>query len=169
MKRYGWIVPVILALVMLPIGVLAQHEHGAATPGAATGGGAGCCEMMKGHQGMQGMKHSKMMEKCMAMKDKTTTDFTAMDKQLDEKVAAMNAAKGEARSEAMAAVINEMASQRKEMRSKMSEMHHTKMCGMMGSMKHGEMEKGEHTGTEHGAHGGHAGHGGEVQKEGAKQ
>ena len=173
MKRYGWIVPVILALVMLPIGVLAQHEHGAATPGAATGGDTGGGEMMKGHQGMQGMqgmKHSKMMEKCMAMKDKTTTDFTAMDTKLDEKVAAMNAAKGEARSEAMAAVISEMVSQRKEMREKMTEMHHSKMCGMMGSMRHGEMEKGhEQTGTEHGAHGGHAGHGGEVKKEGAKQ
>jgi hypothetical protein len=165
MKRYGWILPLILVLVLLPMGVLAQHEHGAATPGAATGGSGG--EMMKGHQGMHGMKHSKMMEGCMAMKDKMKTDFTAMDTKLDEKVAAMNAAKGEARSEAMAAVINEMVSQRKEMRAKMSEMHHAKMCHMMGTMKHGEMGMGhEDTGTEHGAH---AGHGGEVKEEGAKQ
>jgi hypothetical protein len=40
----------------------------------------------------------------------------AMDTRLDEKLAAMNAAKGDQKVEAMASVINELVSQRKEMR-----------------------------------------------------
>ena len=40
----------------------------------------------------------------------------AMDTRLDEKFAAMNAAKGDQKVEAMASVINELVSQRKEVR-----------------------------------------------------
>ena len=170
MKRFGWVIPVILALVLFPVSVFAQHEHGAAASGTGSGGAEG----MKGQHemhGMKGMHHSKMMEECMAMKQQTKTDFTAMDQKLDEKVAAMNAAKGEARSEAMAGVISELVAQRKEMRDKMAQVHHAKMCDMMGSMGHGGMHKGQgQTEMEHGTAGGHAGHGGgEVKKEGTKQ
>jgi hypothetical protein len=53
-------------------------------------------------------------------------DMKAMDARLDEKLAAVNAAQGEAKVDAMAAVLNELVSQRKTMHEKM------KGCPMMG-------------------------------------
>jgi uncharacterized coiled-coil DUF342 family protein len=58
-----------------------------------------------------------------------------MDTRLDAKVAAMDAAKGEKKVDAMAAVIKEMVSQRKEMRD-----HMMKMREQMG--EHGKERKG---------------------------
>lgn len=49
-----------------------------------------------------------------------TVDMKAMDAQLDQKVTAMNAATGDARIDAIAAVINELVSQRKAVRDQMS-------------------------------------------------
>lgn len=45
-------------------------------------------------------------------------DLKAMDGRLDEKLAAMNAAQGEARMDAMAALLNELVTQRKTMHEK---------------------------------------------------
>jgi hypothetical protein len=55
----------------------------------------------------------------MAEPGQTIADLRAMDAQLEQKVAAMNAASGSGKVEAMAAVINEMASQRKALRERM--------------------------------------------------
>jgi hypothetical protein len=52
-------------------------------------------------------------------------DMSALDAKLDEKVAAMNAAQGDARIAAMAAVLNEMVEQRKTIHAKMRD------CPMM--------------------------------------
>jgi ABC-type xylose transport system permease subunit len=46
-------------------------------------------------------------------------DLSALDAKLDEKVAAMNAAQGEEKVAAMAAVLNEMVAQRKTIHAKM--------------------------------------------------
>lgn len=66
----------------------------------------------------------------MAMHNQMMADMKAMDASLDLKVAAMNAAKGRAKVDAMAAVINEMVSQHKQMMAKMMGMHQPMVTDM---------------------------------------
>lgn len=104
------------ALALTPSAAFAQQgppkadEH----PGGGRGG-----MMMGGNMGDMGAMHAKMM-----------ADMQAMDARLDQKVVAMNEAKGKTKVDAMAAVINEMAAQRKEMMAKMSSMHDRMMMHM---------------------------------------
>jgi hypothetical protein len=82
-----------------------------------------------------GMDHGKMM-----------AEMKAMDARLDAKIAAMNAAKGDQKIEAMAAVINELVSQRKAMMEKYEAMHQHgmmkhHMMGKEGMMKDHQMMK----------------------------
>lgn len=80
-----------------------------------------------------GSMSGKMADRCqqmMSMHNQMMADMKAMDASLDQKVSAMNAAKGNAKVDAMAAVINEMASQRKQMMSKMSGMRDQMMAHM---------------------------------------
>jgi len=80
-----------------------------------------------------GMMTGNMAEKCkqmMAMHNQMMADMKAMDAKLDQKVAAMNASRGNAKIDAMAAVINEMVSQRKEMMAKMTGMQDRMMSHM---------------------------------------
>jgi hypothetical protein len=88
-------------------GPAAKSEHHGAEHGATQhqAGKMGHCPQM------QGMHEQKM------------ADMKAMDARLDEKLAAMNAAKGDAKIDAMAAVITELASQRKAMQQKMASHH----------------------------------------------
>lgn len=58
-------------------------------------------------------------------------DRKAMDARLDERLAAVNAAQGEAKVEAMAALLNELVSQRKAMHEKMAGMPPMAGCPMM--------------------------------------
>lgn len=91
-----------------------------ATPPTASEemGAPGCMAMCKA-----------MMEK----RKKAEADLTAMDKKIVDLVAVMNAAKGDKRIEAMAAVVNELASQRKAMRETMAGlMTMGSGCGMGG-------------------------------------
>ena len=167
MKR-TLVILAVIALIVLPLWVFAQQGKTPAapdSPGATTqseqpqgaGGGMGHHHMEgEGHQGMKGkghhqMKgedHQMMMEKCKSMgakHDKMQEEFKAMDAALDEKVAAMNAAKGDQKTAAMASVISEMATQRKQMHEKMADLHRDRMmCMQMGG---------------DGGTGGHAGHG----------
>ena len=66
----------------------------------------------------------------MAMHTQMIADMNTMDSSLDQKVAAMNAAKGNSKVDAMAAVINEMATQRTQMMAKMSGMRDQMMAHM---------------------------------------
>ena len=118
MKKW-WTVIIALVFASLPVLVLAQqaattapppHEHPAGTEGKM--------DTMEKSTDWQA-KHEKMI-----------ADMKAMDTRLDEKLAAMNASKGDQKVEAMAAVINELVSQRKEMRENFGPMHH----GMRGPM-----------------------------------
>ena len=80
-----------------------------------------------------GMMTGKMADQCkqmMAMHNRMMADRKAMDEALDRKVAAMNSATGSAKVDAMAAVINEMVAQRKQMMSKMSGMQEQMMAHM---------------------------------------
>ena len=79
------------------------HDHAAATPAAAKG-----CAMMAQH-------------------NETTATMTASDQRLTELVARMNAARGEAKVDAIAAVVSEIAAQHTHMKKMQS--------GMMERMK----------------------------------
>ena len=68
----------------------------------------------------------------MAMHNQMMAEMKAMDANLDRKLAAMNAAKGRDRVDAMAVVINEMVSQHKQMMAKMMGMHEPMMKDMKG-------------------------------------
>lgn len=78
---------------------------------------------MKPGTGESGMMSGSMGEQCKqmaAMHSNMMAETKAMNASLDQKVAAMNAAEGAAKVDAMAAVINEMATQRTQMMAKMS-------------------------------------------------
>jgi membrane protein involved in colicin uptake len=116
----------VMAFTLAPIFALAQqatpppsaHQHETAAEGKTD------TDMMKQKKDKQA-KHEKMM-----------AEMKAMDARLDEKLAAMNAAKGDKKVEAMAAVINELVAQRKEMREHFGGMHRGMGGPMMG---HGGM------------------------------
>jgi hypothetical protein len=121
MKKWRAVI-IALVFVSLPVFVLAQqpatpspppHEHPAGPGGKMDTG------MTEQHKDWQA-KHDKMV-----------AEMKAMDSRLDEKLAAMNAAKGDQKVEAMAAVINELVSQRKEMRGNFGPMHQGMRCPMM--------------------------------------
>jgi hypothetical protein len=109
-KTISRLIPVVaLAAALTVTGVLAQQSQ--PKPGKQAPGGK------------SGMMSGNMADRCqqmMSMHNQMMADMKAMDASLDQKVAAMNAAKGNAKVDAMAAVINEMASQRKQMMSKMT-------------------------------------------------
>jgi hypothetical protein len=69
----------------------------------------------------------------MAMHNQMMAEMKAMDASLDLKVAAMNAAKGRDKVNAMAVVINEMVSQHKQMMAKMMGMHEPMTKDMKGT------------------------------------
>jgi hypothetical protein len=79
---------------------------------------------------MMGPEMGDRCKQMMAMHNQMMADMKAMDASLDQKVAAMNAATGQAKVDAMAAVINEMASQRKQMMAKMTGMRDQMMAHM---------------------------------------
>jgi hypothetical protein len=122
MKKW-WTMMMASVFVFLPVYAIAQqgaaspsspHEHPAATEGKMDAG------MMEKHKEWQA-QHEKMI-----------AEMNAMDARLDEKLAAMNAAKGDQKVEAMAAVINELVTQRKAMRENCGAMHHRMKGPMMG-------------------------------------
>lgn len=84
------------------------------------------------HQHQQDPKPSaNMSAKCQAMMaehEKMMADMKAADQRLDELVATMTAASGQAKVDATAAVVSELVAQRKAMREGMIKKH--------GGMKH---------------------------------
>jgi hypothetical protein len=97
-------------------------------------------EMMSGKMAGMGDQSMQMM----AMHEQMMADMKAMDAKMDLKVAAMNAARGTAKTNAIAAVINEMVLQQKQMMAKMSTMHGQMMEHMAhpdGPMKGMDMGK----------------------------
>jgi hypothetical protein len=125
-----------LAVLIMPCGLFAQQEQGK-TPAPAAQAGTKV-DSVPAHpmSGGQMKEHEEMMSR---MKE--------MDTRLDAKVAAMDAAKGDQKVEAMAAVIKEMVSQRKEMQEHMMNMHEMKKGHMMEHMKPGmEGEAGKKKG-----------------------
>ncbi len=97
---------------------------------------------------MHQMKHEMKPEAvtpmdCKAMmqrQDAMQTKMKAMDEQLDKLVADMNAARGSKKVDKMAAVIDELVAQRKEMRAQMQTMMPMMMQHMMQHMQAGMMK-----------------------------
>lgn len=81
-----------------------------------------------------------MSAKCMAMMaehEKMMADMKAADQRLDELVAKMTAASGQAKVDATATVVTEMVTERKTMREGMMRMHQGMMGHMMEHMQAG--------------------------------
>jgi hypothetical protein len=99
-----------------------------------------------GQQPMQMHMHMQMpsgqMESmdCEAMMQKMQSSSKAMDDRLQALIDEMNKAKGSARVDRMAAVINELVSQRKQMRGQMMTMMPQMMGHMMQHMLSGGMQ-----------------------------
>ncbi|WP_373498747.1 hypothetical protein [Desulfococcus sp.] len=120
----------VLAVLMMPRGVSAQQET--AQPPAAPAQIRAPLEHKQGMPKMPMMSEAQMKE-C----DEMMARMKEMDARLDAKVADMDAAKGDQKVEAMAAVIKEMVSQRKEMQEHMMKMHDMRKGYMMEHMKPG--------------------------------
>jgi hypothetical protein len=119
-----------LAVLIMPCSLFAQQEQDTTPAPAAQGGTKVESAPAQPMSGGQMKEHDEMMS---AMKE--------MDARLDAKVAAMDAAKGDQKVEAIEAVIKEMVSQRKEMQEHMMKMHDMKKGHMMEHMQPG-MEGG---------------------------
>jgi hypothetical protein len=156
MKKKSMIVPLLSLFILMPLLSFAQQSPPAsspetsATPPQGTGdsahsghdsplppgaGGAGQADQHQGHD----------MDKCkemMAKHDQYKAEWKAMDEDLNAKIASMNAAKGDKRLEAMAAVINELADQRSKMRE-MFMATHGKGCPGIAGGGHGGMMGGK--------------------------
>ena len=115
-----------LAVLIVPCSLFAQQEQNKTPASAAQGGTKVESAPEHSMPGCQMKEHDEMMSR---MKE--------MDARLDAKVAAMDSAKGDQKVEAMAAVIKEMVSQRKEMQEHMMKMHDMKKGHMMEHMKGG--------------------------------
>lgn len=122
MKRWG---TVIMAVVLVSLPVLGLSQQAAPPPPAPP-------ERPPGAEGKSDLGKMERSEDWQTRHEKMAAAIKAMDARLDEKVAAMNAAKGEQKIEAMAAVINELVAQRKEMKATFGPMHHGMKCPMMG-------------------------------------
>ncbi|MGA2401770.1 MAG: hypothetical protein ABSG91_08690 [Syntrophobacteraceae bacterium] len=114
----------VLAVLIIPYGLFAQQEktQTPAAPGEP--------------QAQTAPKHT-MSEHHMKEHDEMMSRMKEMEARLDAKIAAMDAAKGEEKVEAIAAVIKEMASQRKDMQEHMMKMHDMRKGHMMEHMKQG--------------------------------
>jgi hypothetical protein len=99
-----------IALVAV-IGTTSAFAQQAVTPPPHSG-------MMQDKMAGKGDQSKKMM----AMREKMMADMKAMDAKMDLKVAAMNAAEGTAKTDAIAAVVNEMVLQHKQMMANMDTM-----------------------------------------------
>ena len=78
-------------------------------------------------------------QEMMSQRSEMIRHMQAMDKKLDELLADMNQAKGNRKVDAMAKVVNELASQRKQTRQDMMQMHDGMMSHMMEHMQSGSM------------------------------
>jgi hypothetical protein len=71
------------------------------------------------------------MQQMMKMHEQMMADMKAADGRLDALVKDMSAAKGDAKVNAVAAVVTELVQQQKSMHAHMGEMHQMMMSGMM--------------------------------------
>jgi predicted transcriptional regulator len=91
--------------------------------------------------GKPGMMEEKMTEESMMAHHKEMmARMEAMDARLDELVKKMNTTTGSKKTDAVAAVVNELVAQRKQMREQMMAMRPEMMKHMMAHMRMGMMK-----------------------------
>ena len=91
--------------------------------------------------GKPGMMDEKMTEESMmARHTEMMAKMEAMNARLDDLVKKMNAATGSKKTDAVAAVINELVAQRKQMQAQMMAMQPEMMKHMMGHLRMGMMK-----------------------------
>jgi hypothetical protein len=101
----------------------------------STRGGFDVAEAAQGGQGAQETAQQQpRMQDMMKMHEQMMADMKAGDAKLDALVKNMNAASGEARVTAIAAVVNELVQQHKAMHGRMGQMHQQMMMGGRGRM-----------------------------------
>ena len=96
-------------------------------------GDAGLAAQAPAPQAAQPAAQSGMGD-MMKMHEKMMAEMKAADARLDVLVKTMNAAAGDAKTNAIAAVVNELVAQHKQMHAHMSEMHQQMMGGGRGMM-----------------------------------
>lgn len=93
------------------------------------------------HQPVTAAQGADISAKCqtmMAAHERMMADMQAADQRLDALVAKMNAASGQEKVDAVAAVVSEMVAQRKTIRDTMMKMHEGMMSHMMEHMQAGK-------------------------------
>ena len=137
----------LVAMAVAAPAIFAQQPATPATPPVT---------MQHEHQAMKG----ESMD-CQAMMEKMHASQKALDEKLDGLISQMNKASGSAKVDRMAAVINELVSQRKQMHSQMMTMMPQMMEHMMGHMQSGMshgMSEGMHACPMMQSKGEHEGH-----------
>lgn len=131
------------------------HDHSGGTQQSAEKGGENQSDETLQKGTMMEM-HQKMMQK----REQMQQHCQMMDAKLDELANVMNSAEGESKVEAVAALLNELVSQRKSMHQMMMKMRDDMMPMMMGGQGGGpapmskckmmmeKMQKGENGPTE---------------------
>lgn len=92
------------------------------------------------HQQTPAKPSADMSAKCKAMMvehEKMMAEMKAADQRLDDLVAKMNSASGQAKVDATAAAVTEIVAQRKTMHDRMMQMHQGTMSHMMEHMQAG--------------------------------
>ncbi len=121
MRTPGLVMIAVLTLMAIPGLAQMSEDHDHAAMQKTTSMEMSCADMMKMHEGMK-----QKME--------------AADARLATLVEQMNATKGSAKTERMAAVINELVDQRRAMHEGMMTMQPMMMRHMMGHMQSGMMK-----------------------------
>lgn len=114
------------------------------TPGRdQKSGQPGMMGQKSGHAGMMGQKSGQstnMSASCQEMMqehEKVMSEMQQMDKQLQAKISAMNSATGDKKTQAIADAVNELATQRHEMFTRMQELTGGMMSHMAQHMESG--------------------------------
>jgi hypothetical protein len=164
MKRILTILPLLSLFILMPMLSSAQQSPQAKPPASSAAPPQGAVDsahtghdQSSGH-GAGGQANQSQDQDFVAKHDQFKADWKAMDERLNAKIEAMNAAKGDKRLEAMAAVINEMADQRSKMREMFMASHGKGRPGMGRGGRGGMMGgKGGMMGGEGGRMGGKGG------------
>jgi vancomycin resistance protein YoaR len=88
----------------------------------------------QGAQQTPGQQPQSSMQDMMKMHEQMMADMKAAEARLDALVKEMNAATGEAKTNAIAAVVSELVRQQKSMHGRMGQMHEHMMMGGRGMM-----------------------------------
>jgi DNA anti-recombination protein RmuC len=127
------------ATILFSVLLASTYSLAQPTPGQrAQAGGAAKQGQTRGEQ--QGKMQGAMADRCKAMmakRDQMMADMKKMDADLDQKLQVMKNAQGQAKVDAMQAVITEMVEQRRQRQERMMNMQQSMMAHMSQHMAQG--------------------------------